>query len=42
MVTLVAGKVFTPICETGKLSALIQCLNIVQKVERDGFQLCQT
>jgi hypothetical protein len=34
---LVAGKVFTHNCDTGKFSALIQC-NIVQQIERDGFQ----
>jgi hypothetical protein len=39
---LVAGKVFTHKCNTGKLSALIQCWNIVQQIERDGFQRCQT
>jgi hypothetical protein len=37
MVALVAGKVFKHNCDTGKLSALIQCWNIVQKIERDGF-----
>jgi hypothetical protein len=42
MVNLVAGKVFTHICDTGKLYALIQCCNIVQQIERDGFQHCQT
>jgi hypothetical protein len=40
-VILVAGKVFTHNCNTGKLSALIQCWNIVC-VERYGFQRCQT
>jgi hypothetical protein len=30
---LVAGQVFTHNCDTGKLSALIQCLNIVQKID---------
>jgi hypothetical protein len=30
MVILVSGKVFTHNCDTGKLSALIQCWNIVQ------------
>jgi hypothetical protein len=33
-----AGKVFTHNCATGNLSALIQCCNIVQQIERDGFQ----
>jgi hypothetical protein len=42
MVTLVASKVFTHNCDTGKLSALIQCRNIVQQLERDSFQRCQT
>jgi hypothetical protein len=42
MVTLVASKVFTHNCDSEKLSALIQCWNIVQKIERDGFQRCQT
>jgi hypothetical protein len=41
-VILVAGKVFTHNCDTGKLSALIQCWNIVQQIERGGFQRCQT
>jgi hypothetical protein len=42
MVISVAGKVFTHNCDTGKLSALVQCWNIVQKIERGGFQRCQT
>jgi hypothetical protein len=33
MVTLVAGKVFTHNCDTAKLSAMIQCWNIVQQIE---------
>jgi hypothetical protein len=41
-VTLVAGKVFTQYCDIGKLFALIQCWNIVQQIERVGFQRCQT
>jgi hypothetical protein len=39
---LVAGKVFTHNCDTGKLFAFIQNLKIVQQTERDGFQRCQT
>jgi hypothetical protein len=39
---LVAGKVFTHNCDIGKLSVLIQGCNIVQQIEREGFQLCQT
>jgi hypothetical protein len=39
---MVADKVFTHKCDTGKLSVLIQCWNIVQQIERDGFQRCQT
>jgi hypothetical protein len=34
-VILVGGKVFTRNCDTGKLSALIQCSNIVQQIERE-------
>jgi hypothetical protein len=34
--------VFTRNCAKGKLSALIQCWNIVHQIERDGFQCCQT
>jgi hypothetical protein len=41
-VTLLAGKVFTHNCDTGKFSALIQCWNIVQQIERDCFQRYQT
>jgi hypothetical protein len=37
-VTLVAGEVLTNNCTTGKLSALIQRCNIVQKIERDSCQ----
>jgi hypothetical protein len=40
-VSSAAGKVFTHNCATGKLSALIQCGNIVQQIERDGFQRCK-
>jgi hypothetical protein len=42
MVILVAGKVFTRNYDTGNLSILIQFWNIVQQIERDGFQRCQT
>jgi hypothetical protein len=42
MVILVAGKVFAHNYDTGKLSALIQRWNIVQQIERDGFQRSQT
>jgi hypothetical protein len=38
---LVAGKVLTHNHETGKLSALIKWRNILQQIERDGFQRCQ-
>jgi hypothetical protein len=37
-VILLAVQVFTHNCDKGKLSALIQCWNIVQQIERDGFQ----
>jgi len=40
-VTLLAGKAFTHDCDIGHHSAFIQCLNIVQQIERDGFQRCQ-
>jgi hypothetical protein len=34
--------VFTHNCDTGKLSALIQRWNIVQQIEGDDYQRCQT
>jgi len=34
-----AGKVFTHKCDTGNLSALIQCCNIMQQIERDCFSV---
>jgi len=36
-----AGKVFTHKCDTGNLSALIQCCNIVQQIERDCFSVAK-
>ena len=36
-----AGKVFTHKCDTGNLSALIQCWNIVQQIERDCFNVAK-
>ena len=36
-----AGKVFTHKCDTENLSALIQCWNIVQQIERDCFSVAK-
>ena len=36
-----AGKVFTHKCDTGNLSALIQCWNIVQQIERDSCSVAK-
>ena len=36
-----AGKVFAHKCDTGNLSALIQCWNIVQQIERDCFSVAK-
>jgi len=33
--------VFTHKCDTGNLSALIQCWNIVQQIERDCFSVAK-
>ena len=38
---LQSGKVFTHKCDAGNLSALIQCLNIVQQIERDCFSVAK-
>ena len=38
---LLAGKVFTHKYDTGNLSALIQCWNIVQQIERDCFSVAK-
>jgi len=37
-----AGKMFTHKCDTGNLSALIQCWNIVQQIERDCFSVAKS
>jgi len=39
--TQLAGKVFTHKCDTRNLSALIQCWNIVQQIERDCFSVAK-
>ena len=36
-----AGKMCTHKCDTGNLSALIQCWNIVQQIERDYFSVAK-